>query len=148
MSSINWKLTVAFLIIAPFIAILVYKFKVQIKPSHLKVRDQFARMNTKAGENIAGNRVVKAFVRENHEISKFDEDNIAYRDAAVNNADVRVKYTPWIEALCGILPVILILFGGYLVITKEMTIGQILQIKPEVAPVINEIFVINKAPMR
>ena len=44
---------------------------------------------------------------------------------SVENADVRVKYTPWIEALCGILPVILILFGGYLVIKNEMTIGQL-----------------------
>jgi len=125
LSTINWKLTLAFIAIMPLVSFLIYKFKLQIKPAHLKVRDQFAVLNTRCGENIEGNRVVKAFVREGHEISKFDEDNTAYRDAAVNNADVRVKYTPWIEALCGVLPVILILFGGYLVIQKEMTIGQL-----------------------
>lgn len=125
LSAINWKLTLAFMIIAPFVIFLVQKFKVTIRPSHLKVRDQFAVLNTRVGENIEGNRVVKAFVRENYEIDRFEVENEAFRDVAVENADVRVKYTPWIDALCGILPVILILFGGYLVIKNEMTIGQL-----------------------
>ena len=122
---INWKLMLAFLAIAPFVLILVQKFKGQIRPAHMKVRDQFAILNTRVGENIEGNRVVKAFVRENYEIGKFDNDNDGYRRAAVSNADVRVKYTPWIDTLCGLLPVVLILFGGYLVINHEMTIGQL-----------------------
>ena len=122
---INWKLMLAFLGIAPFVLVLVQKFKGQIRPAHMKVRDQFAVLNTRVGENIEGNRVVKAFVREPYEIGKFDVDNDGYRKAAVNNADVRVKYTPWIDTLCGLLPVILILFGGYLVIKGEMTIGQL-----------------------
>ena len=91
----------------------------------MRVRDQFAVLNTRVGENIEGNRVVKAFVREDYEISKFDVDNENFRNVSVENADVRVKYTPWIDTLCNILPVFLILLGGYLVINKEMTIGQL-----------------------
>ena len=125
LGTINWKLTVAFLTIAPFVIILVDKFKGQIGPSHMRVRDQFAVLNTRVGENIEGNRVVKAFVREDYEISKFDVDNENFRNVSVENADVRVKYTPWIDTLCNILPVFLILLGGYLVINKEMTIGQL-----------------------
>ena len=125
LSSINWKLTLAFMVIAPPVLILVQKFKIHIRPAHLAVRDQFAVLNTRVGENIEGNRVVKAFVRESYEIGRFDTENEKYKDVAVKNADVRVKYTPWIEALCGILPVILILFGGYLVMKEEMTIGQL-----------------------
>ncbi len=125
LSSINWKLTLAFMIIAPPVLFLVQKFKIHIRPAHLAVRDQFAVLNTLVGENIEGNRVVKAFIREDYEISRFDEENDKYKDVSIKNADVRVKYTPWIEALCGILPVILILFGGYLVMNEEMTIGQL-----------------------
>lgn len=125
LSTINWKLTLAFMIIAPFVLFLINKFKTAIKPAHLKVRDQFAVLNTRVGENIEGNRVVKAFVRENYEINRFNTENELYRDVSVKNADVRVKYTPWIDALTGILPVILIIFGGYLVIQNEMTIGQL-----------------------
>lgn len=125
LSTINWKLTVAFLIIAPPVLVLAKQFKIHIRPAHMKVRDQFAVLNTRVAENIEGNRVVKAFVRENYEIDQFQVENKAYCDVAVNNADVRVKYTPWIDALCQILPVILILYGGYLVINHEMTIGQL-----------------------
>lgn len=125
LSSINWKLTLAFLVIAPPVLFFVNKFKVKIRPAHLKVRDQFAVLNTKVSENIEGNRVVKAFVREKYETDTFQKENEAFKQVAVENADIRVKYTPWIEALCNILPIILILFGGYLVIKKEMTIGQL-----------------------
>ncbi len=122
---INWKLTLAFLGIAPFVLILIQKFKNHILPAHMAVRDQFAVLNTRVGENIEGNRVVKAFVRENYEIEKFDVENLAYKEVSVKNADVRVKYTPWIDALTGVLPVILILLGGYLVIKGDMSLGNL-----------------------
>ena len=125
LGTINWKLTLGFLSIAPFVIWLVKKFKIHIGPAHMKIRDQFSVLNTRVGENIEGNRVVKAFVREDYEIQKFEVENENYKQAAVDNADVRVKYTPWIDTLCGILPVILIMFGGYLVINKEMSIGQL-----------------------
>ncbi len=125
LASINWKLTLAFMVIAPPVLFLVRKFKLQIRPAHMKVRDQFAVLNTRVGENIEGNRVVKAFVREDYETERFEKENEGYRDVSVANADMRVKFMPWIDALCQVLPVILILFGGYLVINKEMTIGQL-----------------------
>lgn len=125
LSAINWKLTLAFLVIAPIVTFLVWRFKIEIKPAHLKVRDQFASLNTRVGENIAGNRVVKAFVREEYEIERFNKENEEYRNRSVENADIRIKYTPTIEAICGVLPVILILFGGYLVMRGELTLGQV-----------------------
>ena len=125
LASINWKLTLAFMVIAPPVLFLVHKFKIHIRPAHMKVRDQFAVLNTRVGENIEGNRVVKAFVREGYETERFDKENESYRDVSVANADMRVKFLPWIDALCQVLPVILILFGGYLVIQEEMTIGQL-----------------------
>ena len=125
LASINWKLTLAFMVIAPPVLVLVRKFKIHIRPAHMKVRDQFAVLNTRVGENIEGNRVVKAFVREDYETERFEKENDGYRKVSVANADMRVKFLPWIDALCQVLPVILILFGGYLVINEEMTIGQL-----------------------
>lgn len=125
LASINWKLTLAFMVIAPPVLLLVHKFKIHIRPAHMKVRDQFAVLNTRVGENIEGNRVVKAFVREGYETERFDKENESYRDVSIENADMRVRFLPWIDALCQVLPVILILFGGYLVIKEEMTIGQL-----------------------
>lgn len=123
--TISWKLTLSFLVTAPIILFLVWRFKIQITPLHMKVRDQFAMLNTRVGENIAGNRVVKAFVREDYEINRFSKENTGYKDSVVENANVRIKYNPVIEAITGLLPIILILFGGFLVMKGEMTIGSL-----------------------
>ncbi len=125
LSSINWILTLAFILIAPLIIFLVFRFKDKIKPSHTRVRDQFARLNTRVAENIAGNRVVKAFVREEYEMERFQKENILYRDTTVENANVRIAYLPVIESIGGALPVILILLGGYLIINDYLTIGEL-----------------------
>ena len=58
LGTINWKLMLAFIAIAPFVMFLIQKFKIHIRPAHMKVRDQFAVLNTRVGENIEGNRVV------------------------------------------------------------------------------------------
>lgn len=125
LSYINVILTLAFMIIVPFLLFFVLRFKNRIKPAHTKVRDQFARLNTRVAENIAGNRVVKAFVRENHEMDRFEKENIRYRDTTIENANVRIAYLPVIEAIGGFLPVILILLGGYLIINDYLTIGEL-----------------------
>lgn len=125
LSMINIKLTAAFLVIAPFMFYLILQFRKHIKKSHLAVRDQFAVLNTLVGENIAGNRVVKAFVREDYEISNFDKENEEFRNRNIDNANVRIKYLPLMESITGLLPIILILFGGYLVIKGHMTLGEI-----------------------
>ena len=77
---------------------------------------------------IGGKYLVGRMIKMNGEAITyigFDKENEEYKNKAVENADIRIKYTPVIEALCGLLPVILILFGGYLVIKGEMTIGQL-----------------------
>ena len=42
---------------------------------HALLREKLSQMNTCAQENISGNRVVKAFAREDYEIEKFDKAN-------------------------------------------------------------------------
>lgn len=127
-SIISWKIVLSFLIVTPLIIVLVVKFKTQIKPAHMKVRDQFASLNSYVSENIAGNRVVKAFVREPYEMQRFTKESEKYCTCVVDNAKIRAKFQPTIEAVCGVLPMISILFGGWLVMQGEMTLGQIVTI--------------------
>ena len=53
----------------------------QVQPLYVDLRERLSQLNTSAQENISGNRVVKAFARENYEIAKFDEKNEAYKTA-------------------------------------------------------------------
>jgi ATP-binding cassette subfamily B protein len=125
LAAISLKFTLMLLAVTPFIAVTAYLFSKRIKPTHLAVRDQFARLNSVVSENIAGNRVVKAFVREEFETDRFMRENRKYRDRAIDTVNVRANHVPLIDAFTSILPVILILAGGFMIIKGELTLGQL-----------------------
>lgn len=125
LASISVPFTLMMLAVTPFIAFLVTRFARKIKPAHMKTRDQFARLNTTVSENIAGNRVVKAFVREDYETAKFMKENEKYRDCVLDQVGLRATYIPLIDAIVSLLPVVLILGGGFMIIKGNLTLGEL-----------------------
>ncbi len=122
--SMNWQLALYLLIIAPLIFFIIYVFKLLVAPLHALLREKLAYMNTVAQENIAGNRVVKAFAREDYEIEKFDECNSDFRDTNKKTAFVWLKFYPYVETLANALSVILILVGGLFLIEGRLSMGE------------------------
>ena len=120
----NWKMAICLLAIAPFIFGIIVMFKNQVAPMHKLLREKLANMNTIAQENISGNRVVKAFAREDYEIDKFDDCNRDYRDTNKKTAYTWLKYFPVIETTANLLPVLLLLVGGLFLIGGQMTMGE------------------------
>ena len=121
---IDWKLALAVLALSPLIFFVVVRFRTTVKPMHASLREKLAGMNTYAQENISGNRVVKAFAREDYEIEKFDTSNTDYRDTSIKTHLTWVHYFPYIESIANILPVILLLVGGIFIINGEITMGE------------------------
>jgi ATP-binding cassette, subfamily B, multidrug efflux pump len=121
--SINWKLALAALAFTPPIAFIANRFGREVKPIWSSIRIQFSRLNTTVSQNISGNRVVKAFNRAEYEISKFEEENEAYRKINQKTAAVWIKYIPALDGLANFLIIPVILIGGILVINGEMTLG-------------------------
>lgn len=64
------------------------------------IQEQFAKLNTVVQENISGNRVVKAFAREDYEIEKFQTANQGFMDKNMNAAKVWEKNLP-AGCICG-----------------------------------------------
>jgi len=122
---VNWKLTLLMLTVAPFIAFLTFGLSKEVKPTFSAIREQFSRLNSVVQENIAGNRVVRALVREDYETEKFQVENEAFRRRNIESAVVWAKYIPPIEFFSGLLPVILIFVGGIMIVRGELTIGQL-----------------------
>lgn len=120
----NWKLALCILVIAPFIFIIIRIFKNKVAPMHKDLREKFAWMNTDAQENISGNRVVKAFAREDYEIEKFDKANVDYRDTNIRTQKTWLKFFPYVEGIANLLSVILLLVGGIFLINGELTMGE------------------------
>lgn len=120
----NWKLALCLLAISPLIFFIIIKFRKEVKPKHAALREKLADMNTHAQENISGNRVVKAFAREDYEIEKFDEANQDFRDSNKKTQLTWIKYFPWVETCANALSVILMAVGGVFLIKGEITMGE------------------------
>lgn len=122
---ISPTLAVCFIAIIPFVMILSRGMSKNMRPCMHKVREAFSALNTFVQENISGNRVVKAFARENYEMEKFEKTNQGYAQANYGVAECQSKYIPLMD-FCGMsLNFILILVGGLLAINGKISIGDI-----------------------
>ena len=123
--SINWKLSSVLLSLTPFIAFFVIMLSSRVRPMFARIRAQFSSLNTRVQENISGNRVVRAFVREAYETERFEKENKGFQKANVESSKVWGTFIPLIDACTGLMPVLLILTGGIFIIRGSMTLGEL-----------------------
>ncbi len=120
----DWRLALSLISIAPFIFAIIVIFKNKVAPRHRALREKLSRLNTDTQENISGNRVVKAFAREDYEIEKFDRCNSDYASANKKTALTWLSFFPYVETFANLLPVVLLLVGGLFLIGDQLTMGQ------------------------
>jgi len=122
---INPLLALAMIAVTPIIGFFATRLSFTVKPTFTEIRGQFARLNSVVQENISGNRVVKAFAKEEYEIEKFSIENEAFKEKSLNSAKVWEKYLPVLDSLAGVLTVVMILVGGIMVINGSLTFGEL-----------------------
>ncbi|GKX30578.1 ABC transporter [Vallitalea longa] len=127
MFSISAKLSLIAFITLPIIAYMAVLLEKKVGVTYEKISEQNATLNTTAQENIAGIRLVKAFARERHEIKKFFKHNESYYKLNMEQATIWSRFFPGIEMLTNILPILVIVFGGSMVISQDLTIGTLIK---------------------
>jgi ATP-binding cassette subfamily B protein len=123
---INWQLALCLLAISPLILLVSWRFRKNIRPRFVLLRQKLTGLGTVVTENIDGNRVVKAFAKENHEISNFEKHNTDFRDTSYENALVAAKYQPVMDLMSNIVVVVTLLAGGIFLIRESITPGEYL----------------------
>lgn len=126
--TINTKLALCMICILPFTVFLTIAQFRRVKPAFHRIRTCFSSLNAFVQENISGNRVVKAFAKEDYETEKFNIENDAYRDAELGAASIWSKYVPIFEFFSNILTVVLMLYGGLMAIRGEITLGSMVTV--------------------
>jgi ATP-binding cassette, subfamily B, multidrug efflux pump len=141
------SLTIVTLITLPFLAFVVYKFDRAVHPAFRGIRESFGKLNTKVQESISGINTVKSLSRENFEIGKFNESNGAYKDQNLFTSTIWAKYFPLMELLGNISVVLLLGYGGSLVINGSLKPGELVAFYSLVWyiiwPIVNLGFVMN-----
>lgn len=122
--SIDWLMALCLIALTPVILLITWLLKRKVGPMYVEQRERLSRMNTAAEENISGNRVIKAFAREDHEIRKFDEYSKEYCEATKKAAFTWLKFYPFLEVTAQSLSVVMLIFGGLFVIGGRITFGE------------------------
>jgi ATP-binding cassette subfamily B protein len=126
--TVDYRLALCMIVVLPLTAVTTYKQLKAIKPAFHNIRKRFSSLNTAVQENVSGNRVVKAFAKEDFEIEKFNKENDEYREAELGAAAIWRKYVPVFEFLANSLTFILYLVGGIMVVKGSITIGKLVTV--------------------
>lgn len=142
------SLTIVTLITLPFLAIVVYKFDRAVHPAFRGIRESFGKLNTKVQESISGINTVKSLSKESYEIGKFNDSNSDYKDNYLFTSTIWAKYFPLMELLGNISVILLLAYGGFLVMEDSLKPGELVAFYSLVWyiiwPIVNLGFVINQ----
>ncbi len=123
--TISTRFTLILLAVTPITGILAVRLSKSVKPVFTAIREQFSRLNSVVQESISGNRVIKAFAKEDYEIYKFSRENAGFKDCNIRAAKIWERYLPMLDSLAGLLSVVIIIVGGIMVISEEITLGEL-----------------------
>ena len=119
------RLALVTTVFVPLIAGLIWFFARKARNIFLMMQDRLDRLNTVLQENLAGIRVVKAFVRAVHEISRFDNANQALMQQSIRAMQLMVIFSPFMLLLLNLAIVSAVWLGGRFALAGEMSVGQV-----------------------
>ncbi len=123
-STIDLRLVLLGLVPLPFVALTVTRFSGLIRARFLKVQDAFAALTDRVQENLSGIRVVKAFVQEEGEVARFAESNRQLVAANMRLVRVWGVFWPLVQFVAGLSFVVVLGYGGRLVILGDVSLGD------------------------
>ena len=123
---LNWRLTMFIIVLMPVIVVIAFVLGSAIRRTSTKVQDEIARATIVAEEVFQNIREVKSFVRENYEISRYnDAIAVAFR-AAVKLLTVRSVFGPIIAFFAFAGLAMILWFGGREVLDGRLSAGELI----------------------
>jgi len=106
-------------------AVVIFFFSAKMEPFFRTVQQRLDRLNTVLQENIAGARLIKAFVRGEYETERFEiaNDNLARENVRVMK--IMASMSPILTMLINIGIILVVWLGGLQSIQGDLTLGQI-----------------------
>jgi ATP-binding cassette subfamily B protein len=123
---INAELASIVLLLMPVTLILAGVFVVKAQPMFLEVQRRLDRLNNVLQENLAGVRVVKAFVRMDHEAERFEKANVSLTDQSTKVLTIFAVLFPSMQIIVNLSILGVVWFGGLQVMAGRFTVGDIL----------------------
>ena len=127
MTSLDVLLTAAILIPVPLVATLTYRLGKRIHSTYKVVQQEYENITTHAQETASGIRVIRAYVRGAFEATRFNALSKTYYEKNMQLARVQSLMMPGMTVLFNISYIIVLTVGGYQVMQKTLTVGELTQ---------------------
>jgi ATP-binding cassette, subfamily B, multidrug efflux pump len=125
MLTISVPLTFVSLTAYPIVLWIVKRLSRTLMERTVKVQEGLAALSARAQENLAGMTVVKAYALEDAEIANFEKMNEKFQEQSLALARVRGFIAPVMKVVSSAGILVVMWFGGWLVIRGRMGIGDI-----------------------
>ncbi|MFP3895782.1 MAG: ABC transporter ATP-binding protein [Anaerolineales bacterium] len=122
----NWRLALIMLFIIPASTAVFLWYANRAQPLFMQVQRRLDRLNTILQENVAGVRVVKAFVRGAHENARFGQVNEDLTERSIRVGRFLAILLPTLYYLVNLGIVFVVGVGGLLAMRGQLSVGQIL----------------------
>ena len=119
------SLSVVFAVTLPLLLISVISIISVGFPRFSRMQTKIDALNSTVQENITNMRVVKSFVREDHEKKKFGKANRDLKDSGISAMRVMIFMSPVMTFFMNITIIAVIWFGGRIVLSGDMDIGDL-----------------------
>ncbi len=123
---INAKLSIVFAVAIPVLAIVLYVIIVKAFPKFQELFKKYDLMNRNVQENLIAIRVVKAFVREDHENKKFSDSADAMRVSQIMAEKIVILDTPIMQFVVYGCMLSVFWFGGKFIVQGSMLTGDLI----------------------
>ena len=122
---IDWQLSLVMVAMLVLSGTVIFWLLRVVGPLFSIVQQKLGRLNTQVQENLAGVHVVKAFVREQHEIDLFNVQNQEYMEQNIKVGRYLAVVMPVLLVLTNVGATLAIWRGGLDVIGGRLTIGEL-----------------------
>jgi ATP-binding cassette subfamily B multidrug efflux pump len=119
------RLALIMAVFIPLIIVLVLFFARKARTMFFLVQQRLDRLNIVLQENLAGMRVVKAFVRTAHEMARFGEANEELMNRTIQASQLMAVFIPFMLLILNLAIVSAVWIGGRMAIAGQMTVGEV-----------------------
>lgn len=113
------------LIVVPFLALATFLIIKTASPRYTVMQKQLDTLNTGIGEAITNEKVIKSFVREEHEKSKFKVINSALMDKSISALKMMILMQPISALAVNITTLLVVWIAGNQIMIGDMEIGTL-----------------------
>jgi len=125
MMMMSVKLTLLALLPLPILSFVVYSVMKKVHTRYTKIQEKFSDLTTRAQENFSGIRVIKSYMREEFEIKEFTKESKEYLKRNMSLVKIRSLFQPVFFMISGLSSVIVLWYGGSMIIKSEISLGTI-----------------------